>query len=150
MPENCTNGVSDDNDAAVDCEDGECAAAANCTSICANPTTLTLGVPANGNATGGTNGTLGSCQVSGGHERIFVFNPTTTATRTVTLVSATDQGFYVRSTCNDPGSELFCQDANLGGTNEVHTVAVTAGTPIIIVVDAFQPGDEGAFTLTIN
>jgi hypothetical protein len=150
VPENCTNMVSDDVDGAVDCEDSECSMTATCASVCATPTTLTLNVAANGNTVGGTNGSLSSCQLSGGHERVFVVNPTSPATRTITHASATDQGFSVRATCNNPNSEFACQDAQGGGLNEVGMVDVTAGVPITIIVDAFQPGEEGPFTLTIN
>jgi len=150
VTEICNNAINDDNDAAVDCEDSECETTAGCASSCASPTVLTLNVTVNGNTVGGTNNLLGSCQSSGSHERVFQFTPATTGNRTITLTSATDQGFYVRSTCNTGASELVCEDAVAGGTNEVATVAVTAGVPIFIVVDGFQPGEEGPFTIRVN
>jgi cysteine-rich repeat protein len=69
---------------------------------------------------------------------------------TLTLSSATDQGIHVRSDCADENSELGCADDFLGGSQETLSLAAQAGQPLAIFVDAFEPGEEGPFTLTLS
>lgn len=152
--EDCDNGADEDFDTLVDCGDDECSADPFCTGLCTNAPTLVAGTPTAGNTTTGVEGLSGSCTVAfgggDGLSKLFKFTPATTGGLRITLASATDQGFSVRTTCLDPASERDCQDAQFGGTNEVGTIAVTAGVPLTIIVSAFSAGDEGPFTLTLT
>jgi cysteine-rich repeat protein len=93
--------------------------------------------------------------VGGGSEVLFSFTPAATGTMTLTLVSVTDLGVYVRTTCADDTTFVGCADAAFPGNpngsedTEVTTVAVTAGVPLTIFADSFTAADDGPFTLTI-
>ncbi|MCC6526874.1 MAG: hypothetical protein IT373_29765 [Polyangiaceae bacterium] len=115
--------------------------------ICAAAQTIALGAT-NGNTNQGS-AAMGSSCGGGGNERVYTFTPGFTGTLGLTLASASDQGLHVRGTCADSGTELGCADSQFGGTDETLDVAVTSGTAITIVVDAYSPGEEGPFVLTL-
>ncbi|HTJ81614.1 MAG TPA: hypothetical protein VL400_07805 [Polyangiaceae bacterium] len=116
--------------------------------VCAAATAVTDGAT-NGNTTSGSDAMGSSCG-GGGKEQVYTYTPAATGMLDLTLASATDQGLHVRTDCLDGASEIGCADSELGGTDETLSVPVTAGTPITIVVDAYSPGEEGPFTLTIT
>jgi cysteine-rich repeat protein len=182
--ETCGNGVLDDDILfAEECDDGNVVAGDGCDAFCIielDPApACDAAVAAQANNTGdtlaGTAVLTASC-TGDGNEEVFSFTPAA-ANITLLLLSATDQGVYVRATCEDAASEIECEDiglindicedgqtpcteataaadcAGIGGAlcvQEVTTVAVTAGTAISIVVDAFAVGEEGPFTLIIQ
>jgi cysteine-rich repeat protein len=93
----------------------------------------------------------GSCTGEAAPEALFTLTPGApgqTGTLSLTLTSATDQGLYVRASCEDAASELGCEDARVGGEDELLSVAVQGGAPVAIFVDGFAPGEEGPFTLS--
>jgi cysteine-rich repeat protein len=150
-PENCSNGIDDDNDSAVDCDDTDCMAtcAAQITMACMNPPAA---MAANmGDTTGGTLLFSGSCTGVGSHEQLYSFTPGIageTGQLDLVLSSMTDQGVYVRTSCADSMSEIECIDGVAGGTDEKLRVTVVGGVPLTIFVDGYQPGEEGAFGLS--
>ncbi len=117
---------------------------------CMAPPTAVLGNNT-GDTTGAANEMASNCVSStDGAERVYTFVPATSGNMTLTLTSASDQGISVRSpSCAALGSELDCTDAFAGGTNEVLTQPVTAGTTYYILVEAYGAGDEGPYTLNI-
>ena len=151
LPEKCDDGVDNDTDGLVDCEDPDCAADAACalTSVCAAAIPLTD--TANGDTSTGTKVFTGSC--TGGslaYEVVYVYTPQASGALNLTLQSAADLGLYVRSKCDNAATELSCEDAALGGSDEHLSLSVTAGTPVFVYVDGYSPQDFGPFTLTAS
>jgi hypothetical protein len=152
VPEVCGDGVDNDLDGFIDCEDSaDCGAdAAAC------PLAATCGAAgaikpngASGNTSGGTGDFAGSC--TGGSlspEALFSYSPASTGALKVTLQSAQNLGVYVRTSCQDGASELGCLDDDMGGMPEVLVVPVQAGAGLTIFVDSAQPASAGAFTIT--
>jgi hypothetical protein len=153
--QNCSDGLDNDADQVIDCEDPACLADANCqiAALCAGATPLS-GV-FSGDTTNSSQQFAGSCTGTNlAHEQIFSVIPGVTGQTgdlTITLDSATDQGFYVRLTCEDPATEVACQDALEGGSTEgLILTGVPGDLPLTIFVDGFQSPDEGGpFTLTV-
>lgn len=115
---------------------------------CGAATAITLGTT-NGDTTTGSAGLLSSCG-GGGNEVVYTYTPAADGMLDITLSAETDQGFSIRTTCATEASETECADLEFGGDDEVATVAVTAGTPITIIVDAYSVGEEGPFTLVLE
>jgi hypothetical protein len=115
--------------------------------VCNAATTITLG-DTNGNTTPGSAALSSTCG-GGGKELVYTFTPAASGMLNLTLASASDQGIHVRTDCLDSTSEIGCADLNLGGTNETLAVPVTNGMAVTITVDAYSPGEEGPFTLTL-
>jgi cysteine-rich repeat protein len=153
IPEDCANGIDDDFDFKTDCADLDCAMSCGA-SIQAACMAATAAMASNmGDTLGGMPVVGGSCTGNGGAEQIFTYTPGNmgeTGVLTITLESATNQGIYVRTACTDAGTEMACQDNELGGTNEVLQVPVQGGQPLTIFVDSFEPGNEGPFTLGLS
>jgi cysteine-rich repeat protein len=93
--------------------------------------------------------------VGGDAEVLFSFTPAADANLVLTLVSDTDLGVYVRTTCVDDTTVIGCADEAFPGepggneTTENTTIAVTGGVPLTLFVDAFDAASNGPFTLTI-
>jgi cysteine-rich repeat protein len=117
---------------------------------CANPLTAILGDNM-GDTSDGSSVITSTCTSGDANkEKIYTFTPALTGTLTLTLASATDQGLNVRDACDDDTTEVSCVDIEVGGTDEVLDVQVTAGTPITIIVDGYSSfGDAGPYILTL-
>jgi hypothetical protein len=151
IPEICNDGADNDGDLLTDCEDADdCitdTAACPIAGVCgAAPAALPS--DAGDTSTGGTY-FAGSCtgdQLA--PEELRSFLPPEAGVLLVTLDSATNQGVYVRSDCDDPTSELGCLDDAPGGAAEMLVVPVEGGgLPVSIFVDGAEPGQAGPFTL---
>ena len=91
------------------------------------------------------------CQIGGGSEKVFTFTPAMPGTMTMMVTSAEDLGVYVRTNCNDPASEIACEDSEFANpSTEILTIPVTQGVPLWIVVDGYFDGAGGPFTLNIS
>jgi hypothetical protein len=151
--ENCTNGIDDDDDLHVDCEDLDCKATCGgqITAACAM-TTPALASTMGDNSTG-TLTFAGSCTGAGAHETAFSLTPGTvgvSGTLTATVSAAVDLGIYARLACGDPTTEIACVDRNPGRTDEVLVIELAGGTPITLFVDGYGTGEEGPFSLTTS
>ncbi|MBL8744252.1 MAG: hypothetical protein JNK04_24265 [Myxococcales bacterium] len=145
-PEVCDNDTDDDFDGDTDCGDADCAALPECAAgTCATPTALTDGVIASGTTVGATNTADSICATASGNEVVFSYTSATTGGLFVSMLSASDQGIHVRTTCTDAGTELACADAVLGNQVETVGMPITAGQTVFIFVDAYQPGEEDSF-----
>lgn len=154
----CNNGIDDNYDGLIDCEDSFTCAQSDPScpnpALCAAAIPLSDGVPYNGDTTGGSAVFAGTCTGFGQKaERIFGFTPGQAGQfgeLQVVLASATDQGFYVRTDCNNFASEIGCADWYGGGTDEKLSLAVEGGIPLMIFVDGWPGGVDpaGPFTLT--
>lgn len=138
------------------CDDGNTMAGDGCDAMCQvevdffcnAATTITAGAT-NGDTSTGSNALISSCG-GDGLEVIYEYTATATGDLDLVLSSASDQGIHVRTDCQDFNSEEGCADLNFGGTDETLTIPVTNGTTYTITVDAYTPGDEGPFTLTLT
>ncbi len=147
-PEVCDNAMDDDFDGDTDCNDVDCAADPTCAAACSSPTVAMA--TNNGDTTSGTTTLDGSCNDVGAGEEIFSYTAAVTGVLDLTVQSATDHVIYVRTDCSDAQSELGCVDAVIGGADETASLVIQAGEQIFIVVDAFEPGEEGPFTLLVD
>lgn len=145
----CDNTTDDNGNGDIDCADAQCIEDAGClTASCAAPVTAVLGANA-GTTIGDTLNFSSSCS-NASHGDVYTFTPATTGTLTITLASPdADLGFSVRTDCDDTATEAACEDAEVAGTDETGTVAVTAATPITIIVQGFTATEEGPYTLTL-
>ncbi len=156
----CDNEQDDDDDGLTDCADADCVDDPFCQQdyACEDAIPVVFG-SVEGTLDGESRTSLASCSFppndAAGPEAVYVFTPAADGefcvdTDTVGLF-AVDTILTVRvDPCNDPGSEVGCNDDAdfiLGSDSEV-TVAGTAGTPYYIVVDSYE-GDSGDFTLNV-
>jgi hypothetical protein len=122
---------------------------------CSNVTTIMAGNTAGDTSNGYASNKAPSCisGSSGAPELVYAYTPTASGNLTVTLTSdpstTPDLGFEVLTTCDDPSSQVACEDSHTGSTPETGTFAVTANTTYYIIVDGYY-GDEGAFTLDLQ
>jgi cysteine-rich repeat protein len=157
VPEDCEKAGDEDQNGAADCEDPACAA--KCTPMLdmacgkAEPVTLAAGsVTKMGDTSTGSNLFVSSCTGSGANEKIYqITAPADQAgVLKVTLTSALDFGFYVRKECTDAAAELNCTDLVFAGVDEVATLSLAKGESIFVFIDAFTPGDAGAYSLKLD
>jgi hypothetical protein len=147
--ETCGDGLDNDDDNAVDCEDLTCAAGCQASIDMACAGAAAAQASNMGNTTGGTS-ILAGCTGSGAPERIYTYMAPQNGTLTLALSSASDLGLYVRLACNDKTTQIACTDlAGPGGTEQI-VMPAQAGVPLTIVVDGALPGVMGAYTLTVT
>ncbi|MEP7120116.1 MAG: hypothetical protein ABJE95_04360 [Byssovorax sp.] len=151
--EDCANGMDDDADNLVDCEDLDCKATCG-GQITAACTMATPAAASNmGDTSLGSFAFAGSCTGAGSHEVAFSLTPGVAGehgTLTATVSSALDLGIYARLACSDPSTQIACVDLNAGRTDEVLVIELDGGTPITLFVDGYSAGQEGPFTLTTS
>lgn len=157
VPEDCEMPGDEDGNGAADCEDPACSA--KCTAMldmaCMKAEAITLAagsVTKMGDTSAGSNLFVSSCTGSGANEQIYHLTaPANQAgVVTLTLSSALDFGFYIRKECADPAAELNCTDLVFAGSDEVASLSLAKGESIFVFVDAFTPGDAGAYSLKID
>lgn len=119
---------------------------------CTQPLGLTIPETVNGDTTDRIdNGAGRSCMTNpDGPDLVYRLVPAATGTLRFTINSAWDSGIYVRTTCDDPETEVACVDQQGGGTDEVVDVAVTAGVPYWVFVDGYTGDQFGAFTMSVT
>ncbi len=93
-----------------------------------------------------------TCTGSGQNDAVYAFTPDIDGAMTVALSDpGFDGGLYVRTTCDDSGSQVVCSDANGLGKKESVTFKVTAGTTYYVFVDGYDSplagSQSGPFTL---
>lgn len=150
-PEDCSDVVDNDQDGLTDCEDPDCL------STCQGAIDAACGAPTAamatqaGNTTGGTALFAGSCTGGAGAlEDVFAYTAPADGLLEVSLASATDQGIYLRSTCDDAGAELACEDAVLGGSIEQLYLPVVDGDALFVFVDGyFSQLEAGPYSLDL-
>jgi hypothetical protein len=117
---------------------------------CIMPGVLGLGDTINGDTSNGADNLSGSCQNGTDNEIVYSFAASATGTLTVSITSDADLGIYVHTVCDDTDSVIACADADLGPAfTETVTFAVTSGETYFIIVDGYDVGEAGPFTLTM-
>ena len=81
-------------------------------------------------------------------DQVWTFTAPASGTLTLTVTTDWDAVLHVRTTCDDSGTEVACEDKFGGGTPEVRDVAVTAGTTYFVWVDAYNSDAYGSYSLT--
>jgi cysteine-rich repeat protein len=155
----CTNYEDDDGDGFYDCADTDCAA--TCTPIaeaaCASATPI-VSATIHGDTSGSTSGLEGTCYLGNtghGPEEIHLFTPPAgqSGMLVVELESPTDHSVYARSSCADMRSEIDCSDESYSSDDldeERIEIYVGDGQTVPIVVDSYEPGEAGPYTLNVS
>jgi hypothetical protein len=117
---------------------------------CANPRPLAVGTTVSGDTGGGTDHGpgVGCMQNSQSPDLVYAVVPDADGTLVLSLTSAWDGGLYVRTTCDDPGTELACQDVLGENATEVLELGVTGGTTYYVWVDGYTSDSYGSYELT--
>ena len=116
---------------------------------CAAPRMLTIGTTVTGDTGTGTDHGpgVGCMQNSQSPDLVYVAVPPADGTLVLSLTSDWDGGIYVRTVCDDPGTELACEDVLGTAATEVLQLTVTGGTTYYIYVDGYTTDSYGAYTL---
>jgi cysteine-rich repeat protein len=140
-----------------ECDDGNTTPGDGCDATCAIEyglycsAALTAQASNMGDTTGGTSVFQGSCTGAGAFEQVYAYTPATNGTLEIHLLSATDQGFYVRGSCGDAATEVACIEMASGGGTEYASLPVIGGQPLYVIVDGFlSPAEAGPYTLTFD
>jgi hypothetical protein len=151
----CSNGMDDNDDGFIDCEDPSCIDELECSASiaasCDAPLQLTPGAPQGGNTGTGSADFAAlhpACSGSGGAMvEVYGYEPSEAEIVALEVGSATDQGVFVRWACEAPQTQIACVDASVGGVDELAFVTMQADQPYTVFVSAFEPGEEGPYTL---
>jgi hypothetical protein len=151
----CTDGVDDNGNVLVDCEDPSCLTDASCVTAigatCGAASGLMPGMDQAGDTSMGSPDfatVAPTCTGAGGAlVEAYEYTPGADSLLRLELSSATDQGFFVRSQCDGPQSQVACTDFQYGGDNEIDYVPVSSGTTYSVFVSAYQAAEEGPYSL---
>lgn len=147
----CGDGMDNDNDNAIDCEDASCLMGCQASINMACMQAIVAQTGANmGNTMGGSNVFSSSCAGSGAPERVFSFTAPAGGTLTISLDSAMNMGMYIRTSCGDKSTDAGCINSAPAGMTEQVSFPVQAGTSFFVFVDGATAADSGAFTLTFT
>ncbi|HTN83845.1 MAG TPA: DUF4215 domain-containing protein [Sorangium sp.] len=149
----CTDGVDNEGDDLVDCEDDDCDSTCGplVDAACADAAPVAT-TSVEGDTSRGTGLFAGSCGGSG-PEQVHLFTPPAgqSGTLLVVLHSDGDHSLYARTACADSFSELDCQDkrAATGSAPEEEEIEIVVrrGQTVPIFVDAYAQEDAGPYTL---
>ncbi len=159
----CGNGETDPGE---DCDDGNVSDGDGCSAVCAFEPTgpddicpgveIALGPVVDDQQIGSVGGTTttvlpqygGSCGGSA-NDTVYLVTPTVAGQLTATLTSDFDAILHARSTCDDPLSEVGCEDAGLDSEPETVSFEVSPGVPVYLFVDGYG-GEAGSFTLDVE
>jgi len=152
----CTDGVDNNGDGEfTDCADPSCFDDAACTSgvtaACSAAEALTPGSSQTGDTADGTtffSPVNPACIASGGANVVpYTYTPSGNELLGVQLSAATDMGMFVRSTCDDPASQVICWDAAFAGDDEVVVLPLAAGQQHTIFVAPYDSQEGGTYSL---
>lgn len=117
---------------------------------CATPRPLAVGADVTGDTSSGTDHGpgVGCMQNSESPDLVYAIVPDADGTLVLSLTSEWDGGLYVRTTCDDAGSELVCTDSLGENATEVLQVGVTAGTTYYVYVDGYTSDSYGPYELS--
>lgn len=154
-PENCNNSQDDDNDFMVDCADPDCSQQPVCLDSCAEPVDISFLPYFDFQDTTGRPAVLTpSCAPGDGPELVFAFTAPNTEDVIAVVYSfgGADFTVSVRTACNDPASEIFCQNAVGPGdfTPEQFKISAVAGQTYFIVIDGVTVNDYGSVELDLS
>jgi hypothetical protein len=148
LPEDCGDGIDQNCNLDVDCNDEDCLTDPTCVPPCADLVLSgALPITDRGNTTAAGNDMTPPCGYSNAPEVVYQYVPTATGTLTIdTVGSAFDTVLAVYQGCG--GVSLGCNDDAVGLQSRV-IVSVTAGVPIVIEVDGYST-NRGAYVLNVQ
>jgi len=140
--EKCADGLDNDQDGKVDCDDADCQA--SCSDACSAPLAVADPGTTSGTTAGHASKLHASCSGNpSGGEVVYTFTPNTTGVVDAWLTSNKPLTLSLRSVCTSASSELAC------AVERVKT-QVTAGQPLFVVIEGHDAGDSGAFVLSMS
>ncbi|MEC8278297.1 MAG: hypothetical protein VX026_11300, partial [Myxococcota bacterium] len=145
----CGDGVDNDGDGDIDCDDSDCAFDAACAAAtCPNYDLLDLdSMVVTGNNTNSTDQTQGTCGSSGGLDFNFLWTaPDDGCLELDTQGSTYDTTLYVMDQCN--GSVLVCNDDSFGVQSYL-SLDVVAGEDYTLVVDGYSSFSTGDYIMNL-
>ncbi len=116
---------------------------------CTSPRPLTIGTTESGDTSiGFDHGPgVGCMQNAEAPDFIYSVTPASNGTLTLSLTSTWDGGLYVRSSCDDPDTELVCIDQQGENATEVLHLDVVGGTTYYVYVDGYTSESSGPYEL---
>jgi hypothetical protein len=116
---------------------------------CGLPRPLTIGTSVSGDTgIGSDHGPGVACmQNAAAPDLVYVIVPPADGTLVLALTSQWDGGLYVRTTCDDPETELACQDVLGDNATEVLELGVKAGATYYVYVDGYTTESFGPYEL---
>lgn len=145
--EQCTNGVDDDENGLIDCQDPACIEA--CDDACLAPPSLLIGVTTSGSTAAHADQFSPACfsHDETGADVVYVVEPPQAGMLTITLSSAHDLGLSLRQSCAPGLADLVCADAVGAGGSEQISIEVRGGERLYVLVGGARGEDAGAFSL---
>lgn len=157
--ENCQNGIDDNDDNLIDCDDPKCNL--QCVNPCLAPQEITLSpknpiLSVNGSWKGHTAAFQQDCfkgEIKGPDIAYLIKNNSSEgAFIKVTAVADTPSSANIilssRTLCMAGSQDIPCKDALGEGGAEEMTQFVEPGASFVVIVGAVQPGSSGSFKLT--
>lgn len=140
VDEDCVDGV---------CGEGQCVSQAD---VCEMPTPIAAGEELRGSNATGPGAAAGSC-AGNGRETLYSFTPEAAGTfcaSTLRTPRTADTSVYIRTTCDDPETEIGCNDdaeVDQFTVNSAVEFEAEAGTTYYVFVDSFGLASSGDFIL---
>jgi hypothetical protein len=147
----CADGIDNDGNNFIDCEDPACAADA----ACPIATECSAAKPAVASNAGDTTSTkhdfVGTCVGGAANEQLYSYSNAVPGVLSATLSggAVNNLGLYVRTTCADGTTEIACDNHQTAPDDEVMSIAVPgANKALTLFVDGASMSDAGPFTFT--
>ncbi len=163
LRENCTNGIDDDNDGAIDCSDRKCVTTPDCVRFACRADVAVGLLPLDGSArsvvvqtamAGDDQHATTCASAAGGQDGVIDFQVPATADVTMQWAQVGDHDFALY---DDEGMLLACEVgtprgcvASDGMATGVHVFSALPPGRYHLVVDADQPGREGGVVLQLT
>jgi len=152
----CDDGVDNDEDFSTDCFDDDCAGDPACIAgegdACVDPIEIAGAGTYEGSFVLFTDTVDSSCVASTDAEIVYAFTPDATGTWCASTEGSDDDTvLHARTTCDDVGTELACNDDAVGVQSEIEFSA-TSGEPVFVFVDSYGlfSSPTGDYTLTLT
>lgn len=116
---------------------------------CAVPHPLGENATVTGDNTGQPDSVAPAC-FPGGEDQVYVLTASADEVLVIDLTTQPDLGIVVRTTCDDVATEISCVDVGGAGGTEQARVLLQSGDTVYIVVDAYDGGAIGSYTMTTS
>lgn len=147
---NCTDGIDNDGNGEIDCEDPACTDDPSCNLATECSEAVALLTTQAGDTTNAQHEFRGSCTGEGANEVIYTYESFSAGILTMSLQSTANLGMYQRETCTDSTSEVFCADVEPAAMNESFEAPIPPNVTETFFIDGNTATQKGAFTLTTN
>lgn len=155
----CSDGVSNDGDRFVDCDDYDCSRNPNVTvcescsdaiDLAVEGTATDRGWSWRGFLTADTGSESGTCG-GAGNELLFAFTPSESGDYVATTSGGIDTVVYARRTCNDQATEIACNDDHNDSVQSTMTLEdLVAGETYYLFADTFAENVSGPMGFDVS